>query len=267
MSPNEAPAPATSPGIQTIDTGCDQLRAWTDAAVGHIVIDNPERHNAISGAMFAAFADAADALENDAQVRAVVLRGAGDRAFAAGADIGGLDERNSKPSGLPRLRELSKPVVAIIRGWCIGGGVMTALYADLRIAADDATFGIPAARLGVGYPYEATEMLVSAVGEYAARELLLLGERFGAARALELGLVHRVVPAAELDAQATELVDQLIANAPLSMAAAKASIAAVAGAGSPDAAQTAIAKTWGSRDFAEGRKSFAEKRAAVFEGH
>jgi len=252
--------------VHEVDTGTPKLLATIEGAVGRIVLNNPERHNAISGEMFAGFGDAAAAFAESADVRVVVVTGAGDRAFASGADIGGLTDRTSRPSGLPVLAGLSIPVVAAIRGYCIGGGLMTALYADLRIAADDAVFGIPAAKLGVGYPLDATDMLVATVGEPRAKEILLLGDRYNAHQAHSLGLIQRVVPAAELDAVIDQVTETLVRNAPLSMAASKAAIAAANGRSDAADAQAAISRTFSSEDFAEGRAAFTERRTPEFVG-
>jgi len=247
------------------------VRIELDAPIGWVVIDHPERHNALSGAMFAQLVAALDRLDGDDEVRVIVLRGAGQAAFAAGADIGelgsGIGPRpGSSPSGGIGA---TKPVVAMVHGYCIGGGLLVALGADIRLAATDARFAIPASRLGVGYPYPGVRQLVAAVGPAAAAELLLTGERFDATDALRWGLVSRVVPPAELE-EATRRVALAVARgAPLSVAAAKASIAAVT-AGSPAdavaAAEAAIAACWASEDMAEGRQAFAEKRPARFRG-
>lgn len=148
-----------------IDTGTEHLRAVVADGVATLILNNPERHNAITAEMFAGFGNAAVAIEQLGDVRVVVLRGAGDKAFASGADISKLSESAAQPNGLPLLAALPIPVVASIHGWCIGGGLMTALHADLRIASDDARFGIPAAKLGVGYPLDAAATLVRTVGE------------------------------------------------------------------------------------------------------
>lgn len=252
--------------MHEVDTGTPKLLATIEGAVGQIVLNNPSRHNAISGEMFAGFGDAAAAFAQDPAVRVVVVTGAGDKAFASGADIGGLTDRTSRPSGLPALAALDVPVVAAIRGYCIGGGLMTALYTDLRIAADDAVFGIPAAKLGVGYPLDATDMLVATVGEPKAKEILLLGERYDATEALSLGLVQRVVTADAFDAHVEAVVSTLAGNAPLSMAASKAAIATASGRADADAAQAAISLTFSSEDFAEGRAAFGDKRTPRFTG-
>ncbi len=162
-----------------------------------------------------------------------------------------------------------KPVVAMIHGYCIGGGLLVALGADVRLAAADARFAIPASRLGVGYPYPGVRQLVAAVGPAAAAELLLTGERFDASDAQRWGLVSRVFPPAELEDAVRRTALAIARGAPLSVAAAKASIAAVTAGSPPDAvaaAQAAIAACWASEDLAEGRQAFAEKRTARFQG-
>jgi enoyl-CoA hydratase len=266
----------------------EQLTTHRDGPVAWITFDHPERHHALTPAMSRSLAAAVEELRGDGDVRVVVVRGAGDRAFMSGADIGALptdgpgagsaapadgappDRHEAFTSGGPGvLLRLPQPVIALIHGWCLGGGLLTALCCDLRLAADDARFGIPAARLGVGYPYVATEMLVQRAGAAAAAEILLTGERFDAGAAQRLGLVHRVVPKAELDGAVSELAASIAANAPLTLAAAKVSIAAVAGGSRPAdvaAAEAAIAACWRSDDLREGRAAFAERRAAQFHG-
>src|SRR4051812_5438699 len=203
-----------------LDLGTDRLRVERDGAIGWIVYDHPERHNALTGDMVAAVPRAVAALAADDDVRVVVLRGAGERAFISGGDVGGVrgdDGRGPDPArmfaglGGEALLDLDKPVIAMVHGWCLGGGLLTALCADLRVAADDAVFGIPAVRLGVGYPYDGADLLVQAVGTAHASEILLTGDRYPAADALRLGLVHRVVPKADLEAATRALADQLAA--------------------------------------------------------
>ena len=232
-------------------------------------------------------------LDDDDEVRVIVLRGAGEAAFAAGADIGELGsgiapgprgatadgggsgaqpsrpDAGARPDGATGGIGARKPVVAMIHGYCIGGGLLVALGADIRLAATDARFAIPAVRLGVGYPYPGVRQLVGAVGPAAAAELLLTGERFDATDALRWGLVSRVFPASSLEDAVRRTALAIAQGAPLSVAAAKASISAVT-AGSPTdgvaAAEQAIAACWASEDMAEGRQAFAEKRPARFRG-
>jgi len=243
------------------------VRVERGGPIGRIVIDHPERRNALTGAMFRQLADGLVELDGDADVRVIVLRGAGDRAFASGADIGDLHAVGGSPAA-PRVGA-TKPVIAMIHGVCIGGGLLVALGADIRVASEDARFAIPAVRLGVAYPYAGARQLVATVGASAAAEILLTGSTFGAADALRWGLVSRVVPARELDEAVTATATAIAEGAPLSVRAAKASVhAAVRGSlpGDVERADAAIAACWASEDFAEGRRAFAEKRPPVFGG-
>lgn len=262
---------------QRVDTGTDKLVAETEGAIGRIVFDNPERHNAITPDMFAALAATVDAYEQDPAIRVVVISGAGGRAFASGADIGNLDSARG-PSRTPSsddartsrgpaaLGRLTKPLVAAVDGYCLGGGLLVALHADLLVASERAQFGIPAARLGVGYPIEGVEQLVSRVGDANAALILMTGNRFSAEDARRMGLAHTVVPADQIDDEVERLCDRLVANAPLTLRAVKLSIAAAAGRGDRQSALDAIADCWASEDFAEGRAAFAEHRDPRFRG-
>ena len=259
--------------VRPLPLATPQLIAEIDDGVGWLTLNNPDRLNAITNDMFIAFGEAADKFAADHDVRVIVLRGAGPKAFASGADISGLDSPGSAGSdGLDRLSEQPKPVIAMIHGYCIGGGLMTALHADLRIAADDATFAIPAAKLGVGYPLDATRRLVAAVGPGAAADILLTADRFGADRAATMGLVQRVVPRDELETSVRLIAASIAVGAPLTHAATKASLRAAInidatdGAAANNAAADAIRTCWQSADFAEGRAAFADRRSPEFTG-
>ncbi|WP_419925881.1 enoyl-CoA hydratase-related protein [Candidatus Poriferisocius sp.] len=262
---------------QQVETGADKLIGEIDGAVGRIVFDNPERRNAITPEMFAALGAVVDAYEQDPAIRVVVISGAGGRAFASGADIANLDSSrgpNRHPSpadartgrGPAALGRLTKPLIAAVDGYCLGGGLMVALHADLLVATDRAQFGIPAARLGVGYPIEGVEQLVGRVGAANAALILMTGDRFSAEDALRMGLAHSVVPADQLGGEVDRLCARLVANAPLALRSAKLSIAAATGRGERQAAMEAIADCWASEDFAEGRVAFAEHREPRFRG-
>src|SRR5579871_1718089 len=247
------------------------VRTEHDGAIGWLVIDNPERRNALTSEMFRALAVSIAELDADPGVRVIVMRGAGDRAFASGADIGDLgrvapsNSSETGRSGAPRV-ESSKPVVAMVHGACIGGGLLVALGADIRVCSDDARFAIPAVRLGVAYPYEGVQLLVAAVGPSAAAEILLSGSTFGADDALRWGLVSRVVPGAELEGHVRELASTIASGAPLSVRAAKVSVRAAAAGAPVDAVEAVIRACWDSEDFVEGRRAFAEKRPPRFLG-
>jgi len=265
-----------------LELATPKVRAVVEDHVGWIVLNNPERHNAISGAMFGAIDAAAQHLMAADDVRVVAIRGEGEKAFASGADINDLSgsdagqSSSTEPSdrvsadrttqALRRLLDGPKPVVAMVHGWCIGGGLLTALAADIRIAADSARFGIPAGRLGVGYPVDGTDRLVEVVGSAHAAEILLTADRFTAADASRMGLVNRVVPAAELVSTTNELLRSMCALAPLSQTASKVSIAAAAGRAERDAAIRRVRDCWASEDFETGRAAFAERREPEFSG-
>ena len=174
-----------------METGTDRMIAYVDDGVGWIVYNNPDKHNAMTADMLAAMPRICEAFAADPDVRTVVLRGTGEQAFISGADIAQLDSGDiprpaptqaqmAENAGTTRLSTLGKPVIAMIHGYCLGGGVMVALSADIRICSHTAQFGVPAAKLGVGYPYDATELLVALVGPGHAAEIMFSGRRIGA---------------------------------------------------------------------------------------
>jgi len=256
-----------------VDTGCDQLLADVDGdGVATITFANPAKHNAMTGDMLAALARTSAALSADPAVRVVVVRGAGETAFVSGADLSQLGDsihapdpdRDPNRAG-QGLADGDTPVIAMIHGWCLGGGVAVALSADVRLCADDAVFGIPAAKLGVGYPAEAIATLVALVGPGQAAEILLGGRRLDATEAARIGLVNRVVPKADLEAVTYDLAREIAGNAPLSHAAHRRAIRAAV-TGDPTGVAEAIAAAWASEDFREGGRAMAEKRPPVFRG-
>lgn len=258
--------------------GEGRVRVERDGPVGRLVLDNPARLNALNAAMWAAIPPALADFAADETVRCVVLRGAGDKAFAVGADISEFDRNRASETQVAAyeaatsaayraIATLPKPVIALIHGYCIGGGLAVALACDLRYADEASRFAIPAARLGLGYGAEGTGRLVATVGHAGAREMLFSARRYGAAEALALGLVNAVRPAAELEAFVQDQAEVLAANAPLTIAAAKAVINVLAtGEGDLAAAEAAVARCMASADYREGRQAFLEKRPPLFKG-
>lgn len=255
-----------------------KLKLSLAGRVATVAIDNPRRRNALDLEMWTALPEIFSGLADDPRIRAIVIRGAGEGAFASGADIaefetvradaaGGRRYEAANEAAFRAVAHCPKPVVAMIRGFCLGGGFGLALACDLRIAAEDAVFGIPAARLGVGYPPGAMRMVVAAVGSQAAKDLFLTARRIDAREALGLGAVARVVPVGELEAKVAGLAGAIAENAPLTLRAAKAAIDAATGVGPAGLDTTALADAcFDSADYREGRLAFLEKRSPEFRG-
>lgn len=250
-----------------------------NSAVAFVVFDYPERRNAISLAMWQQIPGIVASLAADATVRVVVLRGVGDVAFISGADIsefeatrsgaGAVDYDAANERAFESLFGLDKPLITMIHGFCVGGGVAIALTADFRYAADDAVFAIPAARLGLGYHASGIEALVRVVGVSAAKEIFFTARRFSAKEALARRLVDEIVPRAELEAFVLKAARGIAENAPLTLKSAKIVARELARARSErDEARIArsIAECYESDDYGEGVRAFLEKRSPVFQG-
>lgn len=249
-------------------------------AVGWIVFDQPEKKNAINGAMWRGIPEAMARFDADPEVRCVAFRGAGTEAFAAGADISEFEKvrADRKAVGqydglldqvLHAIQDSRKPSVAMIHGFCMGGGLEVALACDLRYCGASAQFAIPAAKLGLAYNIEGHKRLLETVGHARAREIMFLGRRYDAAEGLAMGLVHRVLPDGELEAYVDGVIATLLANAPLAIANSKTILEEYAKAeGAADAARMreAIARCATSEDYEEGRRAFMEKRKPQFRG-
>jgi len=248
--------------------------------IGVITFNNPEKRNAMSLEMWEGLGQALSELRDDPEVRVVVLFGAGDKAFVSGADISQFEktrhnaaasEEYSKKSEAQRalLGNYPKPTISCIRGFCLGGGMQVAMLTDIRIAAEDSQFGIPAAKLGIAYGYDGLRNLVSLVGPSWARLIMYTGMRISSAEALRIGLVDRVLPNGELWDATMEIARTISVNAPLAIKAAKITIAQVLK--DPAARDMNSVKQIGlecmdSEDFREGRRAFMEKRKPQFKG-
>lgn len=263
-----------------VPTLTDKLIARVDGAIGWVIFNNPDRHNATSYEMWQALPQVLEAYGNDPAVRVIVFRGAGEKAFSAGADISQFKEKRSGPEAVRAynaaadaancaLRECPKPTVAMIRGYCIGGGTAVAVGCDLRVAADDARFGVPAAKLGLGYRFEGIRRLTSVVGPAFTAEIFFTARQFTAQEALQMGLVNRVVPAADVESHAVDLANGIATNAPLTIAAVKRSLIEL----QKDPADRDLARCqrmvdacFESEDYAEGQAAFMQKRKPAFRG-
>jgi enoyl-CoA hydratase/carnithine racemase len=249
-------------------------------AVGWIVFNQPAKRNAINGAMWRGIPKAMAEFEADPQVRCVAFRGAGTEAFASGADISEFDKVRAEKSSvaeydglldqvLHSIQGSPKPSVAMIHGFCLGGGLEVALACDLRYCGRSAQFGIPAARLGLAYNVEGHKRLLETVGHARAREIMYLGRRYSAAEALAMGLVNGVFADTDLEGETQSILDALSVNAPLAIANSKTIIEEyVKSSGAPDAGRMAAAidRCAKSDDYHEGRRAFMEKRKPAFKG-
>ena len=258
----------------------DQMIGEKDGPVGRMIFNNPERRNAVSLDMWqAAEAIIEDFVADDA-IRVIVLTGAGDKSFVSGADISKFEEERGSPEAIERYNAIvsrandaittaPKPTIAMIRGFCMGGGVGLAVCCDLRICADNSQFGVPAARLGLGYGHSNMRKLVDVVGPSTAKEIFFTARRFTAGEALAMGLVNRVVPDSELESYVADYAARIAENAPLTVRAAKITVGElVKDADDRDiaACEEAVLRCFESEDYIEGRRAFMEKRKPAFTG-
>ena len=261
----------------------DLVLSETRGAVALLTLNRPNKLNALSYALVDRLMALLDRIEDDANVRAVVLTGAGERAFVSGANISQFDKLRSGDEAVAAyeqvaeaaqlaLYDYAKPTLARIKGYCIGGGMNIALCCDIRIASADSTFAIPAGKLGLGYRLTAIRNLVTTVGAANALEIFLTANRYAAAEAKALGLIHHVTDTpdtADLDAALQVRLDQIAGNAPLTLRAGKRMIRQLQQLG-PEvdiaAMQQLVMQCFASDDYREGKRAFAEKRSPVFTG-
>jgi enoyl-CoA hydratase/carnithine racemase len=258
----------------------DKMISRTEDGVGWMIFNNPERHNAISLEMWEAALEIMAAYAADDSVRVMVVTGAGGKAFASGADISKFKDERQEAAALAHyqattqrayeaLQGMPIPTLAMIRGYCIGGGTAAAVCCDLRICTENAKFGIPAARLGLGYGLNRAQPLVDLVGPAYAKEMFFTGRQFDAREAEKMGLVNRVVADDRLEATVEELARTIAGNAPLTVRCAKLVVGeTLKDTRERDVAATerAVAACFASRDYREGQAAFMEKRKPKFIG-
>ena len=258
----------------------EKMIAEKDDGIGWMTFNNPAKRNATSLEMWQATATILEDFEADNAIRVVVMKGAGDKAFVSGADISefknirqdaaaAADYSKAAEGARHLLSNMRKPFIAMIRGYCLGGGLALAMKADMRIASDDSQLGIPAAKLGIAPGFETLKMLVDLVGPAYANEIMFTGRRLNADEALRIGLVNRVASIDGLEAVVREIANEICDNAPLSIAGSKFTIREVLKEADKQnhAAIAAISKAcFDSQDYQEGREAFMEKRKAVFKG-
>lgn len=255
-----------------------QLRLIGTGPVATLELNQPDRHNAVSSAMWQALPEAVGAIEADAAIRVVLVRGAGGRAFSAGADISEFATLYADPertaaynaavrAGQASLRHLERPVIAVVDGVCVGGGCGIALACDLRFASSAARFAITPARLGLAYSYADTAQLVEKVGPACAKDILFSGRMLAADEALAIGLIDRVVAPEELEGVVRNYAEDLALLSQTSIRAAKAIVNMLVddGATAPAEAARLADAAFAGADFREGFQAFMEKRKPRFQ--
>jgi len=254
------------------------LQAFTDGSTGWLVLNRPDRRNALNADMWSAIPPLMKLLDEAADVRAIVIRGAGSEAFAAGADISEFGEARNDAAAAARyerlngeafaaIRGCARPVIAMVQGFCIGGGLAIALACDLRVADASALFALPPARLGLAYPLDGLRDLVATVGPSAAKQMIFTARRLKAAEALAIGLIDQL--AVDLEADVRGLCAEIAEGAPLTITHAKRAIDFISNRpGHEDDAEVAwlAARCFDSADYAEGRAAFKDKRKPRFRG-
>ncbi len=266
--------------MSDIKTLTDKMIARREGNTGWMIFNNPERHNAVSLEMWLAAEKILTDFERDPQVRVIVLAGVGSKAFVSGADISKFESERASEQAVTEynattdrlyklLGGLPKPTIAMIRGYCVGGGVALAVSCDLRICETGSRFAIPAAKLGLGYRLPGLQRLIEVVGPSFAKEIFFTARQFSAAEAEGMGLVNRVVPVEELEKYVRDYADTIAGNAPLTVTAVKR----IVGEAVKDPAERDLAmcdrvvkECFASQDYIEGRRAFMEKRKPVFAG-
>jgi enoyl-CoA hydratase/carnithine racemase len=252
----------------------------TDGSVATITVDNAARYNAVSLAMWENMVRYVAQANNDPSVRVIVLRGAGEKAFVSGADISEFATLRDSPEQVERynnavdaaqsaLIESPKPVIAVIRGICMGGGIGLALSCDLRFCSHTSRFRMPAARLGLGYDRKGLQRAVSVLGAARTTDIFMTARTFDGIEAQRIGMVHDSFADDEFDAQTNSRVEQVAQNAPLTLKAAKLAIRSAINdpqITDPGVVDAAVQACFDSNDYREGRAAFGEKRLPRFTG-
>ena len=258
----------------------EKMLAEKQDGIGRMIFNNPERHNAVSLDMWDTAENILDDFAKDESIRVVVLAGAGGKAFVSGADISKFDdERGSKEAILNYnkrvgkvyrfVHEFPKPTIAEVNGYCIGGGLGLAVCCDLRFCSEKSKFGLPAAKLGLGYGFEALKRLVDTVGPGVSRDIAFSARRLDADEALRVGLVQRILPEDELREFVHDYAKTVTSNAPITVKSMKHIINEILkpeGDRDLEACQRMVDEAYASDDYIEGRHAFMEKRSPKFKG-
>jgi len=262
-------------------TQTEKMIARKEGRVGYLIFNNPERHNAVSLDMWAAASAMLEKFSKDENVRVVVVTGAGEKAFISGADISRFDDERANDKAIAHynatvekaysaMEQFYKPTIAMIRGFCIGGGLGFALGCDIRICADNARFALPAAKLGLGYAFPGIKRFVDTIGPSFTKEIFFTARQFNAVEAVAMGLVNRMLPGDKLESYVKDYATTIAENAPLTVDGMKF----IVGETLKDPSERdmkrcseVIENCFKSSDYQEGRKAFMEKRKPQFTGN
>ncbi len=258
----------------------EKLIGRKDGAVGHVIFNNPARHNAVSLDMWRAMSAVLDDFLEHEDIRVLVVSGAGGKAFVSGADISKFESERATKEGVAayaaasaaacdKLYHFPKPTIAKIQGYCIGGGINLALCCDLRVCNQGARFAIPAAKLGLGYGYSGLKRLSDVIGTARAMEIFYTARQYSAQEAYDMGLVNACVGESELDNTVADITSRIGENAPLTIAAVKRAAREIAKDPADrdlDALDAMVQACFDSQDYIEGRRAFMEKRKPAFKG-
>ena len=258
----------------------NKILSTTTGAIATLTFNNPQRHNAMSLEMWRQAASALEELARDSAVRVVVLTGAGGKAFVSGADISKFESERASADAVATynaaverfsqtLLDYEKPTIALIRGYCIGGGLGIAVCCDLRVCNEASRFGVPAAKLGLGYGFDNLRRLMNLVGPQFVNEMLFTARQFDAAEAQHMRLVNRVVPDGEIEDYVKRLAETIAGNAPLTIRAVKSVVRELQrdpAVRDLAACERLVQQCFDSADYREGRQAFLEKRKPVFSG-
>jgi len=258
----------------------EKMLSRTEGRVGIMTFNNPEKHNAVSFEMWEAAERILDGFINDPDVRVIVLTGAGGKAFVSGADISKFESERASEEAVARynalvdkvytqIYQMKKPTIAMIRGYCIGGGLNLAICCDMRFATESSKFALPAAKLGLGYGYNGLRRYIETIGAPATKEIFFTARQFTAAEAYRWTMINEIIPDADLETHVMGVANMIADNAPLTIATIKAStVEILKNDADQDIAKcdAMVAACFASADYKEGRKAFAEKRKPQFTG-
>ena len=258
----------------------DKIITEKSGEIARIIFNQPEKRNAVSLEMWEAVEAAVDTYEADPDVRILILSGAGGKAFVSGADVSKFESERASEEAVAhynattkrvydKLEAFSKPTIAQIDGFCIGGGVALSLSCDLRICGEGSQFAVPAAKLGLGYGYPGIKRLADVVGPSFAKEIFFTARRFDAEEARIMGLVNRVVPDDKVGEVAEETAKMIAANAPMTVSSVKFIVAQTTSPESErqlEECERRVKACFDSQDYIEGRRAFLEKRKPQFVG-